>query len=66
MINLYTKYKSTSEWENQEDNHNKVLVALATSLKQELAKNKKTPVNPNISATNNPATETANSTSPPA
>ena len=43
MINLYTKYKSTGEWDKQGAYHNKVLVALTTALKQEPAKNKKVP-----------------------
>ena len=38
MINLYTNYKSTRKWDKQGADHNKVLVALVTSLKQEHAK----------------------------
>ena len=66
MINLYTNYKSTGEWDKQSAEHNKVMVALATALKQERAKNKKSPGKPNSSVTNTPATETGNSTGPPA
>ena len=34
MINLYTNYKSTGDWDKQGADHNKFLFALATSLKQ--------------------------------
>ena len=34
MINLYTNYKSTGEWDKQGANHNKVLVSFSTALKQ--------------------------------
>ena len=66
MINLYTNYKYNDEWDNQGADYKKVMVDLATALKQELAKNKKRPVKPTISATKTPATETGNSTGPPA
>ena len=66
MIKLYMNYKSTNEWDNQGDNHNKVLVALATDLKEELSKKKNIPGNPTSSATNNSVTEPGNSTVPPA
>ena len=65
MINVYTNYKSTDKCDNQGSDNNKVLVALATDLKQEGAKNKKIPENPTSSATNTLATETGNSTGPP-
>ena len=39
VVNLYTNYKSTGEWDKQGADHNKVLVDLATALKQERAKN---------------------------
>ena len=51
---------STGEWYKQGANQNKKLVALATALKQKRAKNKKSPGNPTISATSNPATEPGN------
>ena len=41
MTNLYTNYKSTGEWDKQGADQQKVLIALATALKQERAKNKK-------------------------
>ena len=34
MIELYANYKSTGEWDNQGADKNKVMVALATPLKQ--------------------------------
>ena len=46
--------------------HNKILVAMATSLKQEHAKNKKIPGNFTISVTNTADTEPGNSTGPTA
>ena len=33
MINLYTNYKSTGDWDKQVDYHNKVMIALTTDLK---------------------------------
>ena len=66
MINLYTNYKYTGEWDKQGAEHNKVLFALDIALKQECAKNKKIPGNLNKSATKIPATEPGNSTGPPA
>ena len=62
MINLYTNYKSTGEWDKQGANHNKVLAALATTLRKERAKNKNIPGNPTSSVNKNPATEPGNST----
>ena len=64
IINLYTNYKYTGKWDKQGAGHNKVLVTLATALKQESSNNKKRPGNPTRSATNTPATETGNYTSP--
>ena len=66
MIRFYTNYKSTGECDKQGANHNKVMVALATALKQERAKNKKSPGKPKSSVTKTPATETGNATGPPA
>ena len=66
MINFYTNYKYTGEWDNQGADHNKVLIALFTALKQERANNKKIPGNPTISATKTPTTDPVNSTGPPA
>ena len=40
MTNLYTNYKSTGEWDKQGADQQKVLIALATALKQERATNK--------------------------
>ena len=54
------------KWDKQGADHNKVLVALATALKQELDNNNKRPGNPTISATKTPATEPGNSNGLPA
>ena len=43
MINFYTNYKFTGKWDKQGAYHNKVLVSLATSMKHEPTKNKKSP-----------------------
>ena len=66
MINLYMNYNSTGEWYNKGANHNKVLVDLATALKQEHANNNKSPGIPIRSATKTPVIEPVNSTVPPA
>ena len=66
MINLFTNYKYTGEWDKQGADHNKVIVFLTTDLKQERAKNKKIPGNPTSGATKTPDTESDNSTGPPA
>ena len=66
MINFYMDYKSTGEWDKQSAEHNKIMVALATALKQELAKNRKSPGNPTSSATKTPATDPGNSATLPA
>ena len=66
MINLCTKYKSNGEWYKQGDDQNKVMVALATYLKQERSKNKNIPSNLTRSTTKTTATEPGNSTGPSA
>ena len=62
VINLYTNYKSTGKWYKQGAKNKKVLVALATFLKQVRSKNKKSPGNPTSSKTKTPTTENGNST----
>ena len=66
MIILYTNCKYIGKWDNQGANHNKVVIALATDLKQERANNKNSPSNRTSSATKTPATDPGNSTGPPA
>ena len=65
MINLYTNYKSTREWDKQGADQNKVLVALVTSLKQEHAKENKTSDKSTRIVTNTTAKNPGNSTGPP-
>ena len=61
MIDLYTNFKSTGEWDKHGADHNKVLVTFSMTLKQEHAKIKKSPCNLTSSAIKTPATETGNS-----
>ena len=62
---MYTNYKSTGKWDKHGSDHNKVLVALSTALKQERAKKKKIPGSPSSSETKTPATYPGNSSGPP-